>query len=80
MNAILQAGCAARGGTLYVYGFKAAPCRNCTKHLIAAGVVRVVCCGIPAPERWQASLEAANATLAEAEVGLAYLELGELDS
>lgn len=80
MNAILQAGRVARGGTLYVYGFKAAPCRNCTKHLIAAGVIRVVNCGIPTPERWQASLEAADATLAEAGVGLADLELGELDS
>ena len=80
MNAILQAGAAARGSTWYLIGYKAPPCRNCTKHLIAAGVVRVVCCGIPTPERWQANLEAADATLAEAGVGMAYLELGDLDS
>jgi dCMP deaminase len=74
MNAILQAGRDAKGGTLYMYGFRSAPCRNCTKHLIAAGVIRVVGCGIPTPERWQANLEAAESTLAEADIGLAYLE------
>jgi dCMP deaminase len=80
MNAILQAGRDAKGSVLYLFGYKAPPCRNCTKHLIAAGVVRVVSCGIPTPERWQANLDAAGATLAEAGVGITYLELGELDS
>jgi dCMP deaminase len=80
MNAILQAGRDAKGATLYMFGFKSPPCRNCTKHSIAAGIVRVVGCGIPTPGRWQPNLEAAGATLAEAGVGITYLELGDLDS
>lgn len=79
MNAILQAGRDSRGATLYMYGFESPPCRNCTKHAIAAGVVRVVGCGIPTPERWQANLAAAGGTLAEAGIRMTYIALDALD-
>ena len=43
MNAILQAGHDARGATMYMF-FPAggAPCANCTKHIIGAGITRLV--------------------------------------
>lgn len=79
MNAILDAGREARGATLYMWGFTSAPCRNCTKHVIAAGIDKVVSSGAPTPERWQADLCAAEATLAEAGVGLRFYDPRELD-
>lgn len=71
VNAILQAGRDAAGATLYLFGFRGPPCDNCTKHVLAAGITRVVASGTPTPERWQASLDASAATLAEAGVGYA---------
>ena len=38
VNAVLDAGAKSVSGTLYMYGFRAAPCRNCTKPVIAAGI------------------------------------------
>ena len=70
MNAVLQAGRDCNGAVLYMFGFESPPCRNCTKHLITAGIVRVVSCGKPVPERWQEETNAAGHTLYEACVGL----------
>lgn len=75
-NAIIQAGRdRAKGATLYMYGYTSAPCDNCTKHVIAAGVGRVVGGGIPTPERWVANLKAAEDTLREAGIPLRMFNL-----
>lgn len=67
MNALLQAGHDANGSTLYLWGFAGCPCQNCAKHVIQAGVQRVVYYdGTPAPERWADELAAARTTLKEA--------------
>ena len=69
MNALLQAGRDADGSTLYLWGFAGCPCQNCTKHVIQAGVERVVYYdGNPPPARWAAELEASRSTLEEAGV------------
>jgi dCMP deaminase len=69
MNALLQAGRDAEGSTLYLWGFSGCPCQNCTKHIIQAGVKKVVYYDGPTPpERWAAELEAARNTLGEASV------------
>ncbi len=39
MNALIQAGRLAKGGTMYVTNF---PCRDCAKLIINAGIIRVV--------------------------------------
>lgn len=70
MNAVLQAGLDAKGSTLYLYGFQGAPCQNCVKHLIAAGVRRIVAAGVVPPVRWAVELWYAAETLKEAEVSL----------
>ncbi len=79
LNAILQAGREARGATLYMWGFTSAPCRNCTKHVIAAGIDKVVSSGAPTPPRWADDLRAAEETLEEAGVGLRFYCTHELD-
>ena len=81
MNAILQAGAMAgtQGATLFLWGFMGAPCRNCTKHIIAAGIERVVASGRPVPERWMDDLNRAAQTLDEANVGLRFYCTHELD-
>jgi len=69
MNALLQAGHDSRGSTLYLWGFAGCPCQNCTKHVIQAGVRKVVYYdGVPPPERWADELAAARLTLEEAGV------------
>lgn len=78
VNAILDAGRDARGATLYMFGFNSAPCDNCTKHAIAAGIKRVVGGGTPTPERWKANLEQAAETLAEAGIGFAGYDLNDI--
>jgi len=42
MNALIQAGGAADGASLYLSGFNGSPCRNCAKHLITAGIASIV--------------------------------------
>jgi dCMP deaminase len=80
MNALLQAGPAARGGTLFIWGFMGAPClSNCTKHIIAADIDRVVASGRPVPERWADDLREAEKTLEEAGVALRFYCPSELD-
>lgn len=79
MNALLHAGPAARGSTLFMWGYLAAPCRNCTKHIIVAGVERVVASGEPAPERWQDELALAQNDLSEVGIGLRFYSPDELD-
>ncbi len=67
MNALLQAGHDARGSTLYLWGFAGCPCQNCAKHVIQAGVKRIVYYdGSTLPERWADELAAARITLEEA--------------
>lgn len=79
MNCLLQAGPEADGATLYGFGYAAAPCRNCGKHIIQAGVARVVFSGLlAAPERWQEDLDKAQALLEEASVKLRLVKGTEL--
>lgn len=79
MNAILDAGREARGATLYMWGFLSSPCRNCTKHVIAAGIDKVVSSGAQVPNRWIDDLIRAEKTLDEAGVGLRFYSPIELD-
>ena len=79
MNAILDAGREAHGATLYMWGFTSAPCRNCTKHVIAAGITSVISSGAPTPERWRDDLLASETTLYEANVRLRFYDPKELD-
>lgn len=79
MNAILQAGRDNANATLYMYGFKSPPCRNCTKHVIAAGITRVVATGKAVPDRWADNLRAAALTLDEAGLRFATFPVELLD-
>ena len=78
MNAILDAGKDADMTTLYLYGFRSAPCTNCTKHVIAAGIMEVISCGPEIPERWKKDLEHSNDMLKEAGIHLSYIREGDL--
>lgn len=80
MNAILRAPRQDTvGATLYLWGFEGPPCSNCAKHLIAAGVTRIVASGTPTPARWADSLAEAEEILREAEVGLRYYPESEIE-
>lgn len=68
MNAILFAGHQARGSTLYMWGMAGPPCTNCTKHIIQAGIERVIAEGPPVKERWAVDLELSEQMLREAGV------------
>lgn len=69
MNAILQAGHEARGSSLFLSGFDSCPCSNCSKHLITAGVSRVVHrVGVAPPEHWADDLKLSERMLLEAGV------------
>ena len=70
MNALLDAGREAHGSTLYLHGFQASPCLNCTKHLVQAGVRSIVAYGGPLPDRWRDETNEAAAILQEADVDL----------
>jgi len=78
MNAAIYAGRECIGSTMYMFGFKGAPCINCAKHLIASGIVRVVSSGQEIPDRWGASIEESTDLFYEAHVGLAYYDEGDL--
>lgn len=76
-NCLLYAGLdRAQGGTIYVYGMRG-PCNNCTKHLIQAGIRKVVCCGPEPRPEWACELEISKEILAEGMVE--YLEVDEAD-
>lgn len=77
-NALLDAGRGSKGATLYMFGFQSAPCDNCTKHVIAAGITRVVGGGTLVPERWKANLAASEETLREAGVAFVGYTMGEI--
>jgi dCMP deaminase len=70
MNALLDAGREAQGSTLYLHGFQASPCLQCTKHLVQSGVRSIVAYGPDLPERWVDETRMAAAVLAEADVDL----------
>jgi len=78
MRALIEAGRCADGSTLYLWGFKGPPCTNCAKHLIEAGVVRIVASGSPTPDRWKESLDRAAGLLAEAGIETTYYDPEEL--
>ena len=57
MNAILRAGLKSQGCDLYISGF-AGPCVHCCKHIVAAGIKRVVVYrNVPVADRWKESLK-----------------------
>lgn len=69
MNALIQAGINSDDCTLYLYGFPGPPCQNCSKHVIQAGIIRIVHqVGDDMPDRWSQELEEARNTLKEAGV------------
>jgi len=80
MNALLDAGKDARGCTLFLYGFRSAPCRNCTKHLIQAGIRAVVACGPELPVRWIEPVKRAEETLNEADILVTILDESKLEN
>lgn len=73
MNAIIQAGRDARGATLYLYGLPGPPCANCAKHIITAGITRVVSRKGEYAERWTEEFRLSLDMFAEA--GVEYREL-----
>lgn len=74
-NAILQAGHASRGATLYMYfPHGGAPCSNCAKHAITAGVARVVFKAGAATSSWAADQALAREMLEEAGVQVTEVE------
>ena len=65
MNALLFAGPdGARGATVYIYGMRG-PCNNCTKHMIQAGIRKVVCCGPEPRADWACELDDSRHMLSE---------------
>lgn len=66
VNAVLRAGPASRGTTLYTWPFLS--CAECAKLMIAAGVARVVAPQMPADkaERWAASMQTSEQLFREA--------------
>lgn len=73
MNAVLDAGRDCEGATLYLHGMPGPPCSSCAKHMIQAGIRRVVTRAGETPERWREDLERSRALLAEAGVELVEL-------
>jgi len=74
MNAIIQAGRDAEGSTMYMFfPYGGVPCGNCSKHLITAGIVRLVIQPLDPSSRWAEEQVQARETLREA--GVAIYEL-----
>lgn len=73
MNALIQAGNSCEGATLYLWGMPGPPCSECAKHIIAAGIARVVSRDGDRPERWADTFELSEQLLEEA--GVEYVEL-----
>ena len=77
MNAVLQAGCDAWGASLYLSGFNGSPCRNCAKHLIAAGIVQIVHWKGPVERKeWLEELNLAKKFFEEAGVEIVGVDRG----
>lgn len=77
MNALIQAGVGANGASLYLSGFNGSPCRNCAKHLIAAGICRIVHWnGSVGRKEWLKELMLAKAFFEEAGVEIVGVERG----
>jgi len=78
MSAILEAGRDAAGSTLYMYTpFGGFPCQNCTKHLITAGVSRIIVPPKKENDRWSEDCAKAEKTLEEAGVCLIIMKTEE---
>lgn len=75
MNALIQAGRDARDSTLYLWGMPGPPCQNCAKHLIQAGITRVVTRPGELEPRWADQIQAAYGILEEAHVLINTVEL-----
>lgn len=75
LNAIIQAGHRARGGTIYVWPPFGCPpcCASCAKAIIQSGIVRVVGYSPDAPvERWTEDLAVARGMLEEAGIEMTF--------
>jgi dCMP deaminase len=77
-NAILDAGHRGHNGTLYLYGFRSAPCGRCIAPLIQIGVREVYACGPELPERWVEATKRSLATLHEVGGQLIIIDEAEL--
>lgn len=75
MNALLQAGHDSRGSTLYLWGFPGPPCQDCAKHVIQAGVTRIVTRAGEPEARWADAINAAYGILDEAGIPVETVEL-----
>lgn len=79
MNAILKAGRDAEGSVLFMYGFSGAPCANCAKHIIQAGISQVYVCGPELPERWRSDVEISIDMFREADIPVLDLDMESID-
>lgn len=70
MNALLQAGPAAQGATLYLYGLPGPPCAGCAKHIVQAGISRILTRTGEEAERWADEFAKARLLLEEGGVTL----------
>lgn len=70
MNALLQAGPAAHEATLYLHGLPGPPCAGCAKHIVQAGVARILTRQGEEPERWADEFTKARLLLVEGGVVL----------
>lgn len=79
MNAIINAGREAEGSALFMYGFSGAPCANCTKHILQAGINQVYVCGPELPDRWRKDVDLSLDMMREADIPVLELDLDDLD-
>jgi dCMP deaminase len=75
MNALIQAGHNADGSTLYLWGFPGPPCQDCAKHVIQAGVKRIVTRAGKPDARWADKINVAYAILEEAHILVSTVEI-----
>jgi dCMP deaminase len=76
MNSLLQAGHNTHDSTLYLYGMPGPPCSNCTKHIIEAGICRIVTRRGTIPESWRADFKISMDMLSEADIPISHVEFG----
>lgn len=83
MNCVLQAvqhGIDLTGATFYIYGLPV--CDNCAKHIVASGVVRVVCCYDQSKQhspQWIEGVKFVDELFTEAGIGLEIYDLPDIE-
>lgn len=75
MNALLQVGPAAKESTLYLHGLPGPPCAGCAKHIVQAGVSRIVTLAGEEPQRWADEFAKARLLLNEGGIRIEYVAI-----